>query len=86
MVSAVMATSRVFAMETVKGRLAVIKENQAELDRLVDVYEAEVHQDLYRYDVMAAINERLERRKNDKNFASKYDAAMQAKVTAFGDD
>jgi hypothetical protein len=86
MVNALMATSRVFAADTLKGRLAVIEKNEAELARLIDVYEAEVHQDLYRHDVIAAINERLNRRLKENDFASKYDEAMQAKVSAFSED
>lgn len=85
-VNALMATSRVFASDTLKGRYEIIQKNEAELARLVDVYEAEVHQDLYRHDVIAAINERLTRRLKENDFAAKYDEAMQAKVTAFGED
>jgi len=86
MVNALMATSRVFAADTLKGRLAVIEKNEAELARLIDVYEAEVHQDLYRHDVIEAINDRLARKLKENNFAAKYDAALQAKVSAFSED
>lgn len=86
MVNALMATSRVFAADTIKGRLAVIEKNEAELARLIDVYEAEVHQDLYRPDIIEAINDRLARKLKESNFAAKYDAALQAKVSAFSED
>ena len=86
MVNALMATSRVFAADTLKGRLAVIEKNEAELARLIDVYEAEVHQDLYRHDVIEAINDRLARKLKENNFAAKYDATLQAKVSAFSED
>lgn len=85
-VNAIMAVSRVLIPASEKGRHELVEKNEVEMARLIDVFEAEVHQDLYRHDVIAAINERLSKRIKNVDFASKYDEAMQAKVTAFGED
>lgn len=85
-VNAIMAASRVLVPETIKDRMATVEKNESEMARLIDVFEAEVHQDLYRHDVIAAINERLNKRRKDTNFAAKYDEALQAKVSAFSED
>lgn len=85
-VNAILTVGRVLVPATEKGRHETVMRNEAEMFRLLDVFEAEVHQDLYRPDVVTAINERLERRSADANFASKYGAALQAKVAAFSED
>lgn len=86
LVNAVLSLGRVLVPETVKGRLATVEKNEAEMARLIGVFEAEVHQDIYRHDVIAAINERLNKRTRDTNFAATYDEVMQSKVSAFGED
>lgn len=59
MVNAVMAATRVIIAEE---PMPVFTAMQAEVGRLLDVYEAEVQQDLYRPDVQAALIDRLKRR------------------------
>lgn len=86
MVNSILAVGRVLVPETTKDRHATVQNNETEMARLIDVYEAEVHQDLYRHDVVAAITERLNKRLKDGNFAAKYDEAMQAKVSSFSED
>ena len=63
MVNAVLSLGRVLVPETPKERHAVVQKTEAEMARLIDVYEAELHQDIYRSDVLAAINERLDKRR-----------------------
>lgn len=85
-VNAIMCAARVMVPSHPKDRHETSIKNEAEMARLLDVYEAEAHQDLYRPDIVEAINDRLARKLKESNFAAKYDEALQAKVSAFSED
>lgn len=85
-VRGITSVNRMLLYNDVKTRAEIMKAEEKELLRWLDMFEAEVHQDVYRPDVAAAISDRLARRNNDANFAAKYDEALQRKVAAFEQD
>lgn len=76
-VNAVMAATCVItAAEPEK----VFSKMQAEMTRLLNVYEAEIHQDLYRPDVQASLRERLKRQAEAAERSKRMEEAALVKL------
>ncbi len=77
MVNAILAAAHVITSGAPKETFVKM---QTEMTRLLNVYEAEVHQDLYRPDVQASLRERLKRQAEAAERSKRLEEAALTKL------